>query len=262
MNVGISTACFYPEEPLDIIDKIGKLGFKDIEIFVNTETEYERPYAEALKKKIEYYGINVVSVHPYTSILEGIYFFSDYAKRTDDAMKIYERYFDYAQYMGAKFFTFHGERSFLASFSDDKINRDVKTYKRLCDLANSKGLFFAQENVVSFHSQNLQFLENLYEKVPNLRFTLDIKQARRAKTDVFSYIDVMRDRICNVHANDYSETDNCVMPGKGIFDYNKFMRELSRHGYEGNMLIEVYRTNYKSLEDLSNSKIFIENSLI
>lgn len=262
MNVGISTACFYPEEPLDIIDKIGKLGFRHIEIFVNTEAEYEKNYAEQLKKKIDYYGIKVISVHPYTSLMEGIYFFSDYAKRTDDALKIYSRYFDYAQFMEAKFFTFHGEQNFLASFNEDKVRRDVETYKRLCDLANSKGIYFAQENVVRCHSQNIEFLDRLYKEVPNIRFTLDIKQARRAKIDVFDYIDVMKDKICNVHANDYTENLDCVIAGQGIFDYNKLGRELKKHGYSGDLLIEVYRTNYKSLEDLAISKAFIQNALI
>ncbi|MFI3114603.1 MAG: TIM barrel protein, partial [Clostridia bacterium] len=166
MNIGISTACFYPEEPLDAIDIIGNQGFKHIEIFVNTESEFQRDYAEKFKEKIDYYGINVISVHPYTSLLEGIYFFSDYAKRTDDALKIYSHYFDYCEFMGAKFFTLHGESSILANFSNDKVERDINTYKRLCDLANSKNISVAQENVVRFSSQNIDFLENLYKKVP------------------------------------------------------------------------------------------------
>lgn len=262
MNIGISTACFYPEDPLDAIDKIGILGYKNIEIFVTTESEYDKSYALKLKEKLDFYGISVTSIHPYTSIMEGIYFFSDYTKRTNDALKIYERYFEFASFMGAKFFTFHGEGSHFTSFSQDKTARDIETYKKLSDIAFSKGIYLAQENVVRCYSQNLDFLQNLYEKVPNLRFTLDIKQARRAKIDVFSYIDVMRDKICNIHANDYSETHDCVLPGLGIFNYNKFIKTLESQSYNGDLLIEVYRTNYKTLDDLARAGDYIKKALI
>lgn len=262
MNIGISTATFYPEETDDIIDKIGDLGFKHIEIFVNTESEYERGYAQKLKEKIEYYGIEVVSVHPYTSLLEGIYFFSDYTKRTNDAYKIYEKYFEYARFMGAKYFTFHGERTFLASFDDKKITRDIETYNNLANLANSKGIFLAQENVVGHYSEKIEFLENLYKKVPNIRFTLDIKQARRAKKDPFSYLDIMGDKLCNIHTNDFTKESDCVLPGMGIFNYEKFKNELEKRNYNGDLLIEVYRTCFDLPEDILRSKTFLNKLLI
>lgn len=258
MNVGISTASFYPENLLDICDKIGELGFKFIEIFITTESEYTLDFAKILKEKLDYYGIQVVSLHPYTSLLEGVFFFSDYEPRTKDYLKIYTKYFDFGEYLGAKFLTFHGEFTGVSSFSKDKVSRDIQTYKNLSDIANSKNMFLAQENVVKFNSQNLDFLEKLYKNVPNLRYTLDIKQARRANVDVFDYLDVMRDRICNIHANDYDDEKDCKIPGTGIFDYPRFVKKLNDYGYTGDFLIEVYKTNYENQQQLLNSKNFLE----
>lgn len=261
MNIGVSTATFYPKDTLDSIDIIGQSGFKNIEIFVNTESEYERDYAQKLKEKLKYYGISVTSVHPYTAILEGIYFFSDYTKRTDDAIKIYTRYFEYANFMEAKFFTFHGEGNFLASFTENKANRDLETYKRLSNKACEKGIYLAQENVVRCNSQNIDFLENLYEKVPNLKFTLDIKQARRAKVDVFDYVDVMRDKLCNIHANDYTQEKDCVLPGMGIFNYDLLINKIKNYNYSGDLLLEVYKTSFQTKEELINSRNYLERKI-
>ena len=164
--------------------------------------------------------------------------------------------------MGADYFTFHGEKSSLASFDENKISRDVETYKRLCDLANSKGIHLAQENVAYCYSEKIEFLENLYKKVPNLLYTLDIKQAGRANTSVFDYVDVMRDRICNIHANDFDSKIDCKLPGTGDFDYQTLIKKLNGHGYDGKFLIEIYRTNYKTHEEIVVSKAFLQKTLI
>ena len=40
MNFGISTACFYPELLEKSLEHARDLGYKDIEIFFNTDSEY------------------------------------------------------------------------------------------------------------------------------------------------------------------------------------------------------------------------------
>ena len=261
MNIGISTACFYPDTPENAIDIVGKLGFKHIELFVNTEYEYNSNYADFLKEKLEYYGIDVVSIHSYTAALEGLLFFSDYSRRTDDALLQYSRYFDFSEFLGAKFFTFHGERNGLMNFTDGKALRDIETYKNLSSLANNRNLFLAQENVAYCKSADIPFLETLYKNVPNLRYTLDVKQAFRSSTSVFDYIDVMRDRLANIHANDYDNQNSCKLPLTGDLNFNEFLKRLNHFNYNGDLLIEVYRNNFKNPSELSDCKSFLQKTL-
>ena len=46
MRLGISTACFYPQPVEQTIDRIAEIEFKLIEIFFNTESEYDPTFFE------------------------------------------------------------------------------------------------------------------------------------------------------------------------------------------------------------------------
>ena len=65
MLIGMSTSCFFGKEVVEnSIDVMAKMGVKYIEIFLNTMSEYEERYVQELKKKIDGYGMEVLSVHP------------------------------------------------------------------------------------------------------------------------------------------------------------------------------------------------------
>ena len=111
MRIGMSTACFYPQPLEEALPIIAGLGVRAIEIFFNTESEFQPRFYESLGAQVRSLGLDVVSVHPYTSPMEGMLLFSDYARRTKDGMMQYQRYFECAAALGARFLTFHGERS-------------------------------------------------------------------------------------------------------------------------------------------------------
>ena len=69
MRLGISTACFYPQPLEDTIPRISSLGFHLIEIFFNTEREYDPSFLSRLKSLADQNGIQIVSIHPYTSLM-------------------------------------------------------------------------------------------------------------------------------------------------------------------------------------------------
>ena len=43
-RIGISSACFYPEDATNAINRCIGMGFKNLEIFLNTFSELEEPY--------------------------------------------------------------------------------------------------------------------------------------------------------------------------------------------------------------------------
>lgn len=253
MKLGISTACFYPLVLEQAVMRIGRLGVRNTEVFVNTESEFGSDYVEALRALLDGQGLQAVSVHPYTSGMEGQLLLSDYARRTEDGLKQYARYFAAAQRLGARFLTFHGERSIIPEHNAADVARKMEVYRRLCALAETYGIVLAQENVAWCKSENPEYLRMLREQVPALGFTLDLKQAHRAGRHWSAYLDAMGDRLVNVHINDFDSTRSCLLPGEGVMDYTAFFARLRGLGYQGAALIEVYASNYTDEAQLARS---------
>ena len=253
MRIGMSTACFYPQPVEETLPVIAGLGVRAVEIFVNTESEFAPRFYEQLGAQARGLGLEIVSVHPYTSLAEGLLLFSDYQRRTEDGMMQYQRYFECAAALGARFFTFHGERE--AGQNDDPAHWERKclAYRRLCALAASCGVTLAQENVAWCRSRDPAFVRALCRDVPELRYTLDIKQAHRAGQAPRAFIDAAGERIVNLHINDFSAKQSCLLPGAGEMDYSDLFSRLRSVGYGGDALIEVYRTNFGEVGELERA---------
>lgn len=253
MRVGISTACFYPQPLEEILPVLAGLGVHAVEIFFNTESEFRPRFYEQLGAQARSLGLDIVSVHPYTSLMEGMLLFSDYKRRTEDGLMQYQRYLECAGALGARFLTFHGEREMGMTDSPARWAHKCEIYRRLCRLAAACGVTLAQENVAWCRSRDPAFLHALYRDVPELRYTLDIKQAYRAGKDWKAFIDVMGGRLVNVHINDFSNEQSCLLPGAGCMDYADFFSRLRAAGYDGHTLIEVYRSNFETTEEIARA---------
>lgn len=253
MRVGISTACFYPQPLEESLQILAGLGVHAIEIFFNTESEFSPRFYEGLGAEARSLGLEVVSVHPYTSLMEGMLLFSDYARRTEDGMLQYQRYFECAAALGAQYFTFHGERDMGHADDPARWERKCAAYRRLCALASACGVTLAQENVAWCRSHDPAFIHALYRDVPELRYTLDIKQAYRAGHNWRDFLNAMGDRLVNVHINDFSAEQSCLLPGDGTMDYADFFSRLRSIGYNGHTLIEVYRNNFREPAEIERA---------
>lgn len=253
MRLGISTACFYPQPLEEILPVLAGLGVRAAEIFFNTESEFSPRFYERLGAQAKQLGIDIVSVHPYTSLMEGMLLFSDYKRRTEDGMAQYQRYFECAAALGARFLTFHGERDMGPADTPERWARKCEAYRRLCALAAACGVTLAQENVAWCRSKQPDYIRALRRDMPELRYTLDIKQAHRAGQDWRAMLDAMGDRLVNVHINDFSTQQSCMLPGTGTMDYADFFSRLRALGYDGHTLIEVYRANFGKVEELRDA---------
>ena len=136
MRVGISTACFYPQPLEEILPILAGAGVHAVEIFFNTESEFQPRFYEQIGIQAKSLGLDVVSVHPYTSLMEGMLLFSDYKRRTEDGMLQYQRYFECAAALGARYLTFHGERNMGITDTPERWERKCGAYRRLCSKVN------------------------------------------------------------------------------------------------------------------------------
>ncbi len=263
MRVGASSAVFYPMVSERALDELIEIGFKQIEYFFNCDEEISPSYVRKIMEKIDSAGAHIISVHPFTAFAESVYFFSEYGRRTEESIRKYKNYFGRASEIGAKFFTFHGERNIEGfSYDDSKCipsESSLESLARLADAAKEYGITLCLENVSWCKSANVYYLKKVAEQLgEKIGFTLDLKQALRVNAPVRDYINVMGSRIKNIHVSDHDAENMCMLPGAGDFNFRGFFDDVGRVGYNGDIIIEVYSNNYKNKSEIKESKRYLE----
>lgn len=257
MNIGISTGCFFPRHTDNALETVALTGAKFTEIFFNTDSELDEEYVYKLKNIADANGIQVISVHPFTSAIETFMFWAKSDYKLADSIRYYEKYFRACQILGAKYVVIHG-----CHISSEYM--DMKKYTEILNALSRKareyGVYISQENVVKFkcgYIENLRILKQYADE--DIRFVFDIKQAVRAGQDIYDLIDLMGDRISHVHISDFNDTHNSLLPGAGVFDYGKMFDYISQKYNVNDVLIEVYNENITEEYGLSQSLDLLKN---
>ena len=249
--IGVSTACLYPLDTEVSLRFLAENGVKTIEVFINTFSEFKLDYIRSLKQICDRYGVQVYSIHPFTSFMETYFFFDDYVRRKSDGLYLYESFFEASSFLGAKVFNFHGQ----LQQAPDCEERYLETYSELYGLAKKYGLKFSQENVRNYKSRDIAFIRKMVAQLGDqLDFTLDINQAHMAGQDIFEMAEAMSNRLSLVHINDFDEEHDCMLPLCGICDLYGLHKNLSNSGFSGPYMIEVYSSNYRDRKEILNSK--------
>jgi sugar phosphate isomerase/epimerase len=254
MLPGISTACLYPLETEKALRLLAEQGVAATEVFINTASELERPYTRELKRIAEAGGVKILSVHPFTSGIEPILFFSQYERRFQDGRELYKRYYEAAAELGAGIFVFHGG---LSEFSIEP-ERFMDRLRILMRDAEREEVRLCHENVTRNIGRDPAFFVELAAAVPEAGFVFDVKQAIRSGHDGIGFAKAMGERIAHVHLRDHDDTNDCLPPGKGGFDLAGFLAYLRGLHYKGGVLIELYRQGYDDYEELFKSYRYLE----
>lgn len=261
MKIGISTACFYPMPTEETFQIIAEQGFDTIEIFLNSIQEAQQPFVDVMKKEIQKYGLHVRSIHPHCGAYEYLTLFSTYPRRHQDGINEYRDIIQTAKTLDADYITFHGDRTRTPLPTTLEVY--CSTVKELMDLAAEQDIAIAQENVSWCKSSDLEFLKQVDHQLRpyGLYYTLDVKQAKRVGLCWQDYLPIMSGRLANVHISDQTEEQSCLLPGEGEMDYTQLFQALSREGYTGDFMVEVYQHNYKQYQQLKNSREFLKKQL-
>lgn len=257
MLIGMSTSCFFGKEVVEnSIDVMAKMGVKYIEIFLNTMSEYEERYVQELKKKIDGYGMEVLSVHPQGTQFE-IQMYTPYERTVNDAENIFRKVLKAAQILGAKRYIYHGGMNIKPKRTPFSFERIGKITGRCARIASEYGLDLAYENVHWCWFHFPEFAEQLlnYCQEENLCFNLDIKQAAQSGYAYERYIETMGKRLKSVHLCDYAKKEEWVEPeapfkGEAVFENIKNKLHLS--GFDGPAILELYSSNYDNYEELKS----------
>jgi len=237
MDIGISTACFYPMDTEKSLKFLGDSGVKTAEIFLNSPSEVSTTFIKNLKKIADFYGMNVVSLHPLTSFAESYMLFSDYKRRFFDTKELYKKYYDACNILGAKYLVIHGDMKTNHISDEEYFDR----FALMMQDGKSSGIGVVQENVNRYRSDNPEFLKKMKASIgDDLKFVLDIKQAVRAGHDVYEFVNVIGRDVVHIHISDNKKGYDCLLPGDGDFDFEYFVKEMDNLNYFGDFIVEVY----------------------
>lgn len=259
MEVGVSTACFYPMRTEQAVEEIKKTKAGCVEVFLEARSEYDPEYCKRLKERLDEAGIRVVSVHGFVAGYEP-FLFSEYERRAKDALEEFQMVLEAARILGAKLNTFHGNR--LEAYTKDfDFKKYAEKFDLLCSVAEEKGIQISWENVSWCQSGNLEFLNKSLEWIRsnNFGFTLDLKQAARANYNYSEYLKIFKNRLLNVHISDLNDKSTCLLPGNGTQNFHRIYKDLRALCYDRALIIEVYHDAFYDTKEVIESVEFLKN---
>lgn len=256
MATGISTSCFYPEPPEAALEALGKAGVKTCEVFLNSVSETSLEFAKKLNKIKNFYGMNIVSIHPFSSFAETNMLFSEYKRRFEDAVEFYKRDFEVAAEVGARLIVIHGSKLPGRISNEEYFER----FEKLYETGKQFGIITAQENVNLYFSENPAFLREMKKALgENFKMVFDVKQAVRAGFEPLEFAKEFSENIIHIHLSDHKKGADCLPPSEGEFDFGKLFRIMEGANYGGNYVIELYRRNFCDIGNLLNSLDYLRN---
>ncbi len=258
MLLGVSSASLYPLETERAVKQLGELGVRNTEIFLNDFSEMSGAIFDEILHTLHEYDMNVVSVHPFTSPMESMFLFSNYPRRQQALLDMYRRFFECMNKLGAKIFVLHG--AILSSNCPDDLY--FEQFSRLLDAADEFGVTVGQENISYCKSGSLGFLKRLREECgERTKYVLDLKQARRSGLSALEILDELGKDVIHVHVSDADGKSDCLPVGAGTENLALIVNRLKELGFDGALLIELYRSNYSEYEELAEGVKRLEKLL-
>lgn len=257
MQVGASTACFFPLETEKSLDNVLNLGFKTTEVFFNSVSELEEPFVNDLKRNADSHCADILSVHPFSAALESNCIFCEYERRFNDFIGLYQKHFHAAALLGADVCVIHGsvavqKRELSEEFYFDR-------FAKLVELGKREGVRVCQENVVRFRSQDMEFLKRMRNYLgDDFNMVFDIKQSIRSGYNPFDVLDEFKNDIVHIHISDNMPSYDCMPPGRGNFDFKRLFDTMESVDYKGGYVIEIYSKGYDVKKELVFSKDYLE----
>ncbi len=257
MDIGVSTATFflrrYNEDSISIIKD---LGGRTCEVFLECPSEYTKEYGELLlerKGDLKVHSIHAVTMNYETEL------FNSFDRAYNDALKSFSEVLNIGKMLGASCYTMHGRARIKKGADYDNYVKNGKRLEELCNFARNYDIQICLENVPWALCNRPEYFREIVKYAPSLCATLDVKQARISGYDYREYLNAMGQRIRTVHLSDVDENGKIRLPGKGTFDFEELFKRLKDVGFNGDMLIEVYKDDYQDEREITQSLEYLNN---
>lgn len=247
IEYGISTASLYPLETEKALELLGKNGVKNAEVFFNALCETKKDFVKELKSISDYYGMNIVSIHPTMSLAESFMLFSAYDRRKQEGIEQYKRYGEITAELGAKFVIMHGGKP--NGILDD--GQYCERFLEISDAVAQNDGTLLQENVAKYRANSIDFLKMMVNNLgERAAFCLDIKQSVRGGYNPAEVIEAVGKNVKHLHISDHTAQKDCLLPTKGNFNFSEFFEKCRSVGYSGYAISEVYRNAYADYSEI------------
>ncbi len=251
MEVGVSTASlFLREYNEDALVTLDELNAKTCEIFLECFSEYTEEFGRLLlsrKGNLDVHSIHVATLNFETEL------FSGFQRSFNDAVSWLKKVLSTGKLLGAKCYTMHGRARLKTGADYDDYKKAGERLELLGGITEKYGIRICLENVSWAFCNRPEFFTNVKKYAPSLGATLDIKQARRANIDYREFLNAMGENIQTVHISDVDENGRIKLPGKGKFDFEELFKRLKDVGFDGAVLIEVYKDDYGEIKEIGES---------
>ena len=258
MLLGLSTAAFYGKlETEEAAAKIAQLPLDCAEVFFQSDSELSTEFAALVKQNLR--SVVCTSVHPLGGYEN--YMACRPARQVKDAFDHYRRILDAGQVLGAQTFVYHGRNTPQLNALPWNLQWNIEALIPMCEEAEKRGMAVGWENVYWCQLTEPKRVLEAKAALPQVHFTLDIKQAMRANGDPIAYVYAMGDRLCNVHVCDWKDDGTLCLPGEGAFDFDALFDALREVEYDGPVIMEPYYKLIGSDEALERSIAFMREKM-
>ena len=255
MQTGISTASLFGRfNTEDALSFLSRNKVPVAEVFLESFCEYNREFGELLARVKG--DVKIHSVHTLTTQFETtLYSLNERAAK--DSFYFLDKTMQAAYSVGAKYYTFHGLARVKRTPYIIDFERVGGITQRIIDVCANYGVSLAYENVHWAYYNYIGFFTQLKKRTSGLKGTFDIKQARQSGIDYREFIDEMGADIATAHLSDVDKDGKMCLPGRGITDFKEVLTRLRDKGFNGAILIEAYKGDFKELSELFESLSYL-----
>lgn len=259
MQLGLSTAAYYGKwETEEAAVQLSRLPIDCAEVFLQSGSEFDASFAELVRRNLG--TVPCTSVHPQGCQFEG-YMAQRPQRQKRDAFDVFRRVLDAGAALGTKTYVYHGRNTPQLSPIPWNLQWNIEAIAPMCEEAEKRGMVIGWENVFWCQLTEPSRVLEAKKALPQVRFTLDIKQAMRAGCDPVDFVFAMGDQLCNVHVCDWDEEGKLCLPGEGAFDFDRLFDALEEVGYPGPVILEPYLKLIRDRSALLNSLAFLRKKM-
>jgi sugar phosphate isomerase/epimerase len=235
VEIGISTAAFYPDRLTeDALVASAELGFGLVEIFLQTDAEYGARFAAVLDRRRRALGLEVHSLHLYSSYFD---LWSPYSRMAREVRDRFRRLLEVGAILGARALTWHGLRYGLDNAR--LVGAFFESAAWAGEQAAAAGLTLCIENVSWCYLRTPEQVRAVKAAGLPVAFTFDAFQAGESQVEPAALIRAMGERLTTVHLSDYEPGGlRHLPPGAGGLDWPRLLGALQEIGYSGPLILE------------------------
>ena len=262
MKIGVSTASLFSRKNNeDALPYLNELGVECAEVFLTSFSEYSQEFGKLLAERKG--GVQVHSLHVLNTQFEP-QLFNTNERVKKDAFYWLNQALLAAKEFGASHYTFHGTARYkkaTISGKNDDFPSMQKGFAEIFEFCQNYQIKLCLENVEWSTYNRLGVFSKIREAVPDLGGVLDVKQARITGIPYQDYLLEMGESLTHVHVSDFDHNGKIRLPGQGNFDFSELVARLKDVGFDGKLLIEVYKDNYKDPYEIKTSVDFLNEIL-